>query len=141
VRHKEPRNCVGFSRKGLAEATHDATTREEATMRATLGSNGLTEVKTEVRARGDMDMGGARDGVRNAPTVMTMEMAMAVGTAVIPTAVDTASTATPQPVERNQNGKRRSRSKAQATEVDPGDWMSHMEQTAQQQARELAELH
>jgi len=109
-------------------------------MRATLESDCLTEVTTEVRARGDMDTGEAGDGTRDAPTAM----------AVTPTAADTASTATLEPMERNENGKRRRRSEngkrrrrseAVASAVGPGDWRSRMERTAQQQARELAQLH
>jgi len=95
VRHKEPRNCVD-SRKGLAEAACDATTSEKTTTRATLESDCLTEVTTEVRVRGDMDTGEAGDGTHDAPTAMAMEMALEMGTAVTPTAVDTASTATPE---------------------------------------------
>lgn len=87
------------------KAAHNATTTEERTTMATLGSDGLTEVMTEVRTRGDMDMGGVGYGARDAPTAMTMEMAMAMGMAVIPTTVDTDSTATLEPMERNENGK------------------------------------
>ena len=82
-----------------------------------------------------MDTDGAGDGTRDAPTAMEM------GTAVTPTAADTASTATLEPTERNKNGERRRRSEALPSAVGRGDWRSCMERTAQQQARELAQLH
>jgi len=115
------------SLKGLAEAAHDATTREKATTRATLENYCLTERTTEVRARWDMDTGEAGDGTRDAPTAMAMEMAMEMGKPVTPTAADAASTATPDPMERNGNGKRRRRCEALASAVGPGDWRSRME--------------
>ena len=111
----------------MAEAACYATTSEKATARATLECDCLTERMTEVRVRGDMDTGEAGDGMRDAPTAIAMEMAMEMGTAVTPTAADTASTAEPAPKERNQYGKRRRRSEDLASAVGPGDLRSHME--------------
>jgi len=88
-----------------------------------------------------MGTGEAGEGTRNAPTAMTMEMAMEMGTAVTPTTVDTACTVAIEPMVRNEYGMRSRRTKALASAVGPGDRRSGMERMAQQQARELAQLH
>jgi len=55
-------------------------------------------------------------------------------------AVGTAGEAALEPMERNEDGKRR-RSEVPANAWALGDWRSRMERAAQQQARELAQLH
>jgi len=114
------------SRKGLAEAARDVTTKV------------MTEVRVSER---DMHTGEAGDGMRDTPTVMAMEMAMAIGRAVTPTAADTASTATLEATERNENGKQRRRIETLVSALGPGDWRSRVEQTVQQQPRKLSQLH
>lgn len=141
VRQEEPRNWVDFREKAWWKAARDATTYGEATTRSTLGSDSHAEVTTEVRVRGDMDKGGAGAVARDLPMAMTMVISMEIRTAVIPTAVDTTSMATLEPLERNMNGKLRRRNEALESVVGPGDWRSRMERTAQQQARELPQLH
>jgi hypothetical protein len=76
---------------------------------------------TEVRGRRDMDMGEGGDETHHAPTAMATGMAMEMGTAVITTAADTASTDTLEPMERNKNGKPRRRAEALASNMGPGD--------------------
>jgi len=99
----------------------------------------LTGVMTEARVSGrsDLDTGEAGDGRSNAPMDVAMEMA----TAATPVAAETAGTTIVEPMERNENGKRRRRSEAVATAVDPSDWRSRMERTMRQQAQELTQLH
>jgi hypothetical protein len=87
----------------------------------------MTEVR--VSERRGLDTGEAADGRSDAPMDIAMEVAMAV-----------TSIAALEPTERNENGKRR-RSEVPATAWALGDWRSRMERTAQQQARELAQLH
>jgi len=108
-------------------------------MRTTLEEVCLTEAMTEVRVseRSGLDMGGAADGRSDAPMDMVMEMA----TAVASIAVETAGEDTLEPLERNENRKRRRRSEVPATAWALGDWRSRMERAAQQRARELAQLH
>ena len=69
-----------------------------------------------------------------------MDMEMEMTTAVSSIAAGTAGEATLEPMERNENGKWRM-SAVPATAWVFGDWRSHMERAAQQQARELAQLH
>jgi len=88
-----------------------------------------------------MDTGGAGDGTRDTPMPTAMEMAMEMGKAVTPIAADTASTATPEPMERNENGKWRMRCETLPAAVGRGDWRSRMGRPAQQQACELAQPH
>ena len=94
----------------------------------------MTEVRVS-KTRG-LDTGEAADGRSDAPMDMAMEMAKAV-TSI---AAGTAGEATLEPKERNENGKRR-RSEVPATAWALRDWRSRMERVAQQQARELAQLH
>ena len=70
-----------------------------------------------------------------------MDVAMEMATTVTPIATETTGATIFEPMERNENGKRRRRSEAQATSLAPGDWRSRMERAAQQQAREIAQLH
>jgi len=77
------------------------------------------------------------DGMRDAP----MDMAMEVVTAVTSITAETAGKDTLEPMERNENGKWRRRSEVPVIARALGDWGSRMEHTAQQQARELAQLH
>jgi len=82
-------------------------------------------------------MRAAADGSSDAPMDMAMEMAMAV----TPIAAETAGADTVEPMERNENGKRTRRSAVPAAAWALGDWRSRMMSAAQQQARELAQLH
>jgi len=99
----------------------------------------FTEVMTEVRGskRSGLDTGEAADGRSDAPMDMAMQMAMAV-TSI---AVVTAGEDTLEPIERNENGKRTRRSEVPVTAWALGDRRRRMEHAAQQQARELAQLH
>jgi hypothetical protein len=85
---------------------------------------------TEARGseRSDLDTGEARDRKSDAPVDVATEM----------TTAETAGATMFEPIERNENGKRRRRSEAPAT---PSDWRSRMERTMQQQAQELTQLH
>jgi hypothetical protein len=94
----------------------------------------MTEVR--VSERRDLDAGEAADGRSNAPMDMGMEMV----TAVKSIAAGTAGEATHEPMERNENGKQ-GWSEVRATAWALSDWRSRMERAAQQQARELAQLH
>jgi hypothetical protein len=94
----------------------------------------MTEVR--VSERRGLDTGEAADGRSDAP----MDMAMEVATAVTSIAAGTAGEAALEPMERNENGKRRW-SEVPATAWALGDWRSRMERAAQQQACELAQLH
>jgi hypothetical protein len=96
----------------------------------------MTEAR--VSGRSDLDTGEAGDGRSDAPKDVTMEMG---ATAATPVAVDTAGATTVEPMERNENGKRRRRSEALASAVAPSDWTSHIEWTMRQQAHELTQLH
>ena len=113
--------------------------KEQATTRTTLEEACFTEVMSKVRGsqRSGLDTGGAVDGRSDAPIDMAMEMA----TAVTPIAAETAGEDTLEPMERNENGKRRRRSEVLAATWALGDWRSQMERAAQQQASELAQLH
>jgi hypothetical protein len=93
----------------------------------------LTGVMTEaiVSGRSDLDTGEAEDGRSDTPMDVVMEMA----TAATPVTAETAGTTIVEPMERNENGKRRMRSKAVATAVTPSDWRSRMERTMRQQAQ------
>jgi hypothetical protein len=99
----------------------------------------LTEVMTKVRVseRSGYDTGGAADGRSDASMDTAMQMATA-GTAI---AADTAGEATLEPMERNENGKRRRRSEVPPTALALRDRRSRMEGVAQPQARVLAQLH
>jgi hypothetical protein len=85
---------------------------------------------TEARGseRSDLDTGEAGDKRSDAPVEVAMEM----------TTAETAGATMLEPMERNENGKRRRRSEAPAT---PSDWRSRMERTMRQQAQELTQLH
>jgi len=62
---------------------------------------------------------------------------MEMATAATSIAAETAGATIFEPMERNENGKRRRRSKAPAA---PCDWMSCMERTIRKQAQELTQL-
>jgi len=85
---------------------------------------------TEARGseRSDLDTGEAGDRRSDAPVDVAMEM----------TTAETAGATMFEPMERNENGKRRRRSEAPAT---PSNWRSRMERTMRQQAQELTQLH
>jgi len=87
-----------------------------------------------VSGRSDLHAGKAGKGRSDAPMDVAMEMAMAA----TPNAVETADTTIFEPMERNENGKRRRRSEGPAA---PRDWRSHMERTIRMQAQELTQLH
>jgi len=59
--------------------------------------------KVRVSERSNLDTGEAEDGRSDAPMDVAMEMA----TAATPTSVVTAGGITFEPMERNENGKRR----------------------------------
>jgi len=118
-----------------------ASGNQQATTETTLEREvRLTGVRTEARvsARSDRDTGEAGDGRSDAPMAVAMEKALA--TAVTPLAAETAGETIVEPMQRNKNGKRRSRSEAQAIAVAPSDWRSHMERTMRQQVQELTQL-
>jgi hypothetical protein len=94
----------------------------------------MTEVR--VRGRRHLDTGEKTDWRSDTPTHMAMKMAMAV-TSI---AAGTAGEATFELMERNENRKQR-RCEVPVTAWAPRDWRCHMEPVAQQQARELAQLH
>jgi hypothetical protein len=85
---------------------------------------------TEARGceRSYLDTGEAGDRRSNVPVDVAMEM----------TTEETAGATMFDPMERNENGKRRRRSEAPAT---PSDWRSRMERAMRQQAQELTQLH
>jgi hypothetical protein len=87
-----------------------------------------------VSRRSELDAGKAENGKSDAPTDVAMEMAMGA-TSIAP---ETAGAIIFEPMERNENGKRRRRSEAPAS---PSDWRSRMERTIRQQAQELTQLH
>jgi hypothetical protein len=95
----------------------------------------MTEVR--VSERSGWDTGGVSDWRSDAPMDMAMEMATA-GIAIV---AETADEATLEPMERNENAKRRWRNEVTGTAWARGDWGSCMEHAAQQQACELAQLH
>jgi len=95
----------------------------------------MTEFR--VSERSDLDTGQAGDGRSDAPMDVAMEMAMAV----TPITVETAGGTLIEPMERNEYGKPRRRSKAPPTTVAPSDWRSHMERKIRQQEQELTQLH
>jgi len=78
--------------------------------------------KFRVTVRSDLDAGEAEKGRSDGPMHVAMEMA----TAATPIAAETAGAAIFEPIERNENGKRRRRSEAPAA---PSDWRSRMERT------------
>jgi hypothetical protein len=90
-----------------------------------------------VSGRSDQVTGEAQDR-RNDPS---MDVAMEMATAATPVTAETAGTTIVEPMERNENGKRRRRSEAVATAVASSYWRSRMERTMQQQAQELTQLH
>jgi hypothetical protein len=94
---------------------------------------------TEARASGrrDLDTGQAGDGRSDAHMDVAMEMA----TAVTPIAAETTGPITVEPMERNENRKRKRRSEALEIAMAPSDWKSRMERTMRQQAQELTQLH
>jgi outer membrane biosynthesis protein TonB len=92
----------------------------------------MTEFR--VSGRSDLDAGEAENGRSDAPMDVAMEMA----TTATSIATETAGATIFEPMERNENRKRRKRSEAQAA---PSDWKNHMERTIQQQAQELTKLH
>ena len=114
-------------------------TNEQATRRTTLQETSFKEVMTEVSGseRNGLDTGKVAERTSNAPMDMVMEMA----TAVTFIAAKTAGKVTLEPMERNENGNRRTRSQVLVTAWAAEDWKSSMERVAQQEAHELAQLH
>jgi len=92
----------------------------------------MTEFR--VSGRSDLDAGEAADGRSDTP----MEVAMEMATGVTSIATETAGAPIFEPMERNENGKRRRRSEAPAA---PSDWRSCIERTIRLQAQELTQLH
>jgi hypothetical protein len=95
----------------------------------------MTEVR--VSGRSDLDAGEAGDGRSDA----SMEVAMEMATAATPVAAETAGATIVEPMERNENGKRRRKIEAPATALAPSDWRSRMERMVRQQAQEQMQLH
>jgi hypothetical protein len=93
--------------------------------------------KDTVSERSGRGTGGAADRRSDAPMDMATEKATA-GTAI---ASETAGEDKLEPMERNEHGMQRRRSEVWANAWALGDWRSRMERPAQQQARELAQLH
>jgi len=81
---------------------------------------------TQVRGseRSDLDTGEAGDGRSDVAMDVVMEMA----TRPTPIAAETAAATIFEPMERNENRKRRRRSEAKAT---ARDWRSRMERATQ----------
>jgi len=82
-------------------------------------------------------MGDAADGRSDAP----MDIALEMGTAMSSIPVETAGADPLEPMERNDNRNWTRRCVVPATKWAHEDQRSHMERPAQQQARELAQLH
>jgi len=76
----------------------------------------------------------------NAPPAMVLQMVIQMWAAVTPTSSETASRATPEPLEGNENAKRNRRRAVLISAVGPGEWRSRTERMAQQQARRLSQL-
>jgi len=91
---------------------------------------------TEFRVSGRSVLDAGEAGKRRSDT--PMDLAMEMATAATPIAAETADATIFEPMERNENTKRRRRSEAPA---DPSDWRSRMERTIRQQAQELMQLH
>jgi hypothetical protein len=91
---------------------------------------------TEARGseKSDLDTAEAGDRRSDAPVDVAMEMT----TAATPTAAETAGATMFEPMQRNENGKRKKRSEAPAA---PSNWRSHMERTMREQTQELTQLH
>jgi len=94
---------------------------------------------TKVRGRetSDLDTGEAGEGRSDGP----MDVAIEMTTTVTPIAAEPTGATLFDPMERNENGKRRRRREAPAKAFAPGDWRSRIELAAQQQAGEIAQLH
>jgi len=92
----------------------------------------MTEAR--VSEMSDLDTGEAADSSSNAPVHVAME----ITTAATLTHEETPGATMFKPMERNENGKQKTRSKAPAT---PSDWRSRMKRTMQPQAQELTQLH
>jgi len=92
----------------------------------------MTEFR--VSGRSDLDAGEAGDEKSDAP----MEVATEMSTAATSITAETAGAIIFEPMERDENGKRRRRSEPP---VAPSDWKSRMDWTIRQQAQELTQLH
>jgi len=94
---------------------------------------------TEVRANksSGLDAGVAAERRSDA----SMDMGMEMVSVLISIAVESPGEVTPEPMERNRNRKWRKRSGVPVTAWVLRDWKSKRERTAQQQARELGQLH
>jgi len=99
----------------------------------------LAEVMSKIRVseRSDPDTGEAVDGTSD----MLMDMIRDMVMAVTPITAETAGEIIFQLMERNKNRKGRRRSEDQATAGALGDWRSHMQRAALQEACELAYLY
>jgi len=90
--------------------------------------------EARVSERRDLDTGEMGEIRSDAP----MDVAMEMTTVATPTA--TGATIF-EPMETNENGKRRSRSEALATALAASNWRSRMQRKMRQQAQELTQLH
>jgi len=77
------------------------------------------------------------NGTKNPSNITAMENAMAVTFIT----AETAGEVTREPMEGEEHGKQRRRCEVPAIAWFLGEWSSLMERAAQQQARELAQLH
>jgi len=114
----------------------DGSANEQATTRTTLEREVcFTGVMTEAREseRSDLDTGEVGDWKSEAPVDGAMDMT----TAATPTPAETEGATMFEPMERNENGKRRTRSQAPAT---PTDRSSSLERAMRQHAQELTQL-
>jgi hypothetical protein len=96
----------------------------------------LTETMSEARVSesSDLETGEAGERRINPPKDLAMEMTTA--------AIRTTKGATiSEPMERNENGKRRRNNEAPGTALAPSDWRCRMERRSRQQAQEPTERH
>ena len=119
-------NAIDATRRPVSKRQQDYPRREDR----------LTGVMTEVKGSDTSDLDTAEAGDRRSD--LAMDVAMEIAMMGTPITAETAGATTFEPMERNENGKWRRSSEAQAT---AGDWRSRMEREAQQQARKIAQLH
>jgi CelD/BcsL family acetyltransferase involved in cellulose biosynthesis len=93
--------------------------------------------KVSASERIGLDTGETADWRSNAHMDMAMEMA----TVVTSIALQTAGEDTLESMERNKNGKRRRRNEVPGSGRAHGECKSCMDRAAQEQTRELAQLH
>jgi len=85
----------------------------------------MTEVRE--RERSDLDTAEAGDGRSDVP----MDVAMQMATTVTPITAESTGITIFEPIERNDNGKRRRRREARATALAFREWRCCVERAAQ----------